>query len=347
MSPVLWDTRGAMPGGFAAAWQARLALCPHANFMMDPDYLAYEAGRGRHALAALVDEDGRRAALVLRRERRGMVSGQPWRWQMTLEGAPADRPVGIAGEDAPWLLEQARRIAAPLPVRCFLPVAPPAGVPGYATYATILYSIARDDQALLAAMHPAKRRMIKRALREGYDVAESHSLEDLRSFAALLVAAAERRGNEPADDPAITPEPGEGWREWERPWLWLLLARRQGRVASGLGDGVRPGGTLEGRKAASSEQARHDGAFALLCHEEARRGRDRGHRWINLGGDTLFKREMSGTLGHRVVMHCWLAGGAAWGLPDRAEAMWHRARAGAQDVARRVRDRRLAGGAKG
>jgi hypothetical protein len=347
MTTVLWDTRETPRPEFLAAWQARLAVCAHANFMMDPAYLAYEAGQGRHALAALVDEDGRRAALVLRREGRGLVSGQPWRWQMTLEGAPSDRPVGIVGDDGPWLVERARRIAAPLPVRCFLPVAPPAGVSGYAAYATILYSIAHDDEALLQAMHPAKRRMIKRALREGYEVGEDHTLEDLRAFAALLVAAAERRGNDPADDPGVTPAPGEGWREWERPWLWLLLARRQGRVASGLGDGARPGGTLEGRKAASSSEARHHGAFALLCHEEARRGRDRGHRWINLGGDTLFKREMSGTLGHRVVMHCWLAGGAAWGLPDHAEALWHRARAGAPDVARRVRERRLAGGSKG
>src|SRR5687767_14398207 len=98
--------------------------------------------------------------------------------------------------------------------------------------------------------------------------------------------------------------------------MWLLLALKDGHVVSGLGDGMRPGGAmLDGRKGASTVQAKHDGAFALLSFEEARRGRDRGFRWVNLGGDTLFKREISGTLGTRVVMHCWLAGGAAWGLP--------------------------------
>jgi hypothetical protein len=128
--------------------------------------------------------------------------------------------------------------------------------------------------------------------------------------------------------------------------MWLLLASRQGRVESGLGDGRHPGGMLDGRKAASSPEARRNGAFALLCFEEARRGRDRGHRWINLGGNTVFKQEMAGTLGQPVVMHCWLAGGAAWGLPDHAEALWRRARASAEGVARRVRDARAAGGTR-
>jgi hypothetical protein len=343
VSVVLWDTRHPLDPGFERDWNARLALTPHANFMMDLACLAWDAAQGRHAVAAMIDADGRRAAMVLRREGRGLVCGQPWRWQVVFEGRSAERPIGIEPSDAGWAVEQARRIAAPLPVRCYLPVAPDDGQPAFASYTTILMSIAHDDAALLAAMHPSKRRMIKRAEREGYTVTETP--DQLRAFAALSVEASTQRGRAPEYDAAATPEPGQGWREWEQPWMWLLLASRDGRVASGLGDGMRPGGMLDGRKAASSPDARKHGAFALLCLEEARRGRDRGHRWINLGGNTVFKQEMSGTLGQPVVMHCWLAGGAAWGLPDHAEALWRRARARAEGVARRVRDRRAAGGA--
>jgi hypothetical protein len=80
---------------------------------------------------------------------------------------------------------------------------------------------------------------------------------------------------------------------------------------------------LEGRTGASSTLARRAGAFALLCYEEARRGRDRGYRWLNHGGDTPFKREMAGAFGTRVVMYCWLGGGRAWSLANRSEA-WAR-----------------------
>ena len=107
MSVRQWDTREPAPPEFEAAWRTRLAACPHANFMLDPGYLKDEADHGRHAVAALIDADGRRAAMVLRRERRGMVSGRPWRWQMVIEGAPADQPIGLDAADAPWLLEHA------------------------------------------------------------------------------------------------------------------------------------------------------------------------------------------------------------------------------------------------
>ncbi|MBI1796793.1 MAG: hypothetical protein HYR74_07060, partial [Candidatus Eisenbacteria bacterium] len=333
MSAVLWDTREALAPEFERRWAARLALCPHANFMMDLDCLRWDAAQGRHAIAALIDDGVRRAALVLRRERGGFACGQPWRWQVVLEGADPARPVGIDAADATWAVGEARAIAAPQPVRCYLPVAPADGAPAFAAYTTILHSIAHDDDDLLRAMHAAKRRMIRRAEREGYTVSEEHTIEQLRAFAVLAREAATQRGRASEYDPSVVPEPGQAWREWEQPWMWLLLASKDGRVASGLGDGRRPGGMLDGRKAASAPDARRDGAFALLSFEEARRGRDRGHRWINLGGDTVFKREMSGALGHTVVMHCWLAGGAAWGLPDRAEALWRRTRAGAQRVA--------------
>ena len=59
-------------------------------------------------------------------------------------------------------------------------------------------------------------------------------------------------------------------------------------------------------------------------------------RWLNHGGDTVFKREMAGSLGHRVPMWCWLAGGAMWRLPNEAVAAMARIR-------RHIAERRRAG----
>jgi hypothetical protein len=108
--------------------------------------------------------------------------------------------------------------------------------------------------------------------------------------------------------------------------MWLLVARRDGAVIAGIGDGLTPGGVVEGRAAATTPEGRKVGVMTLLCHEEARRLRDLGHAWLNHGGDTVFKREVAGALGRRNVLWCWLGGGRAWRLPNRTEAWARRAR---------------------
>jgi hypothetical protein len=83
---------------------------------------------------------------------------------------------------------------------------------------------------------------------------------------------------------------------------------------------------VDGRSAVTSTLARQHGVMALLCHREACWLRDRGHRWFNHGGDTTFKREISGTHGHRLVMWAWLLGGPRHEVVNRAEAFLWRTR---------------------
>jgi hypothetical protein len=205
-----------------------------------------------------------------------------------------------------------------------------------------MYAIDREDAELLAAMQPSKRRMIRRAEQAGYRVRDARSLEDFLRFAHLQ-RETKRRIGVPAPPVNTNPGPGEGWREWDLPWMWLLLAERDGVVESGLGDGLCPGGTLEARAGASTLRARRDGVFALLSLEEARRGRALGYRWINLGGDTPFKREMAGRLATRVTLACWLGGPGWWTWSARAGLVWRRAAARVGRLARDVRSRVAAG----
>ncbi len=324
---VRWSTRDPLPPEFERDWNRRLARAPHAHFAIDLPFLAWEARSGRHSTAVLCDEGDRGGALVLRETRHGWVGGWPWRWQAVIEDPERRAAVGLSADEAGWLFEQARHVAGAGRLRCFLPHAAPAGVAAYAAGSTILLAIDRADEEILQSMDASKRRMVRRAAVAGYEVREANTLDEFRAFAQLQQADAERRDARPAPPDDALPAPGEGFREWELPWMWLLVAVHGGRVESGLGDGVRPGGIIEGRTAASSRAGRRAGAFALLSFEEARRGRERGHRWINLCGDTRFKREVAGRLGHRVQSYSWLGGEGRWALGNASEALWRNARA--------------------
>lgn len=319
----VWRTRQPLDPAFETRWQERLAKVPRANFGFDLAYLAWEARHDRHAMVAMADEGERGGLLVMREAPSGWVCGWPWRWLAAMvEPANPASPM-LEPADAVWLHRQAERLAAGKRLHFYTPVAPPPGIASFEAGATIVQALDRTDEELLASIHPSKRRMVKRAQNEGYHVIEGETLEHFRTFAAIQREAFQRRGIHIEGDLDKLPEPGEDWREWELPWMWLLLAVRDGRVESGLGDGLGTSGMLEGRTGASTALARRAGAFALLCYEEARRGRDRGYRWLNHGGDTPFKREMAGALGTRLVMHCWLGGGSAWKLANRSEA-WAR-----------------------
>jgi hypothetical protein len=329
-----WSTRDPLDPSFAGAWLARLARTPQANFTFDPAYLSFRASQGQHAIAVLAEEGSVRGALVLREEAGRLESGWPWRWQAMLEAPEDAEAVGLEPSEASWLYRQALLAAGPRRVSIHLPCAPPKTVPGYRSGATILYRIDHDDEDLMAGMLPSKRRMVRRAIQRGYEVVEADRLDQYRAFASLQRETMARHGQDLPPPPIEDPRPGESWREWELPWMWLLVAERGGDVASGLGDGLRPGGMLEARTGASTDQARRDGAFALLSYAEARIARDRGYRYINLGGDSTFKREAAGRLGRRITMHRWLGGGRASRLGAYAESAWHRARGGVAAFAR-------------
>jgi hypothetical protein len=115
------------------------------------------------------------------------------------------------------------------------------------------------------------------------------------------------------------PEPGEVWREWELPWMWLLVAKQGGVVRAGSGFGLWPGGSLDYRTNASDAEGMKGGANILLAWEAMRRGRDAGHRWVNWGGATRFKLDLGGEC---LTVHSWLGGGPLWQVPNRLEVAW-------------------------
>ncbi len=318
----LWSTREPTPPALAEAWSRRMARSPHANFSMALPYLEWEAKQGRHALAVLADEGSRGGAIVLREHARGWHSGWPWRWQCIIDDPAREGRVGMTSEEALWLYACACAAAGGRRLRFFAPLPPADGVPGYLGGGTLVQSLEHDDHAMLMAMDATKRRTVRRARESGCEVVEATSPALWKAFAEVQVDTKRRHGVV-ADRVEENPAPGQQWREWELPWMWLLVAVREGRVVSGFGLGLSPGGMLEGRTSATSEEGRKLGAFPLLVHEASIRARERGYRWHNNGGDTFFKRDVLGRFAERVDMHCWLGGGTLWTLPNHGE-VWGR-----------------------
>ena len=308
-----WHTADPPSADFERAWQVRLAAAPLANFSMSVDLLKHEAAQGNHAIAMVVDSNDRHGAIVARETSDGLVSGWPWRWQAVVESEAGEGLQALNPGSAAWLFDTLKNAVGPARVQMFLPHPPSSGVTGHEAGRTILMSVTHDDDTLLAAIKANKRRQLRRAMREGYEVAEAHDPAAYRQFNELQHHVAERHGLDTGEGSSDVEPGSEPWREWDLPWMWLLVATREGCVESGLGSAIQPGGVQEARTSATSEAGRHDGAFALLSHEEAKRCRDRGHLWLNLGGDTVYKRETSGSLGTKLTMHAWLGGGGARG----------------------------------
>jgi hypothetical protein len=329
-----WDTRRPLEPGFERDWLASLARCRHANFSLDPRLLAWEARHGRHALAVRVVDGERAAALVLRSQGAEFVSGWPWRWQAVVEDPARRVAAGLTAEECAWIFECLRAVAGGRRLSCYLPVAVPARKGGFFAGATLLRSLQEDDDGFLRHMDVNKRRAVKRAQREGWEVRRAAGPEDLRAFAVILREMELARGRRVPEVSATAPGPGAGWRMWELPWMWALIAVRDGVIGAGSGYGVMPGGTMDYRSNGSSSEARRAGANALLAFEAMRRGRDHGCLWMNWGGVTEFKRELGG---ERIEMTCRLGGGAAWALPNAAVVAWHHARRRLSGIARGMR----------
>jgi len=307
----VWDVREPLPASFAAEWEEALSASSHGHFAMSLDYLRWEADHGHPSRALLLEDAGRRGAVVQRWELSRWVSGWPWRWQAVMCGSDPFSSVGMTASDAAWLHENLCRFSGRDRVLTFLPHAPARGVPGWVAGATVIQGVTRSDEELFEGMEPSKRRLAKRARGQQIEIATAEQAEDFRAFYDLQVESKRRRGLSIEGGSSSAPARGEQWREWELPWMWLLLARQDGQVVAGVGDGILRGGAMQGRTAAATLEARRAGVTVLLGFEELRRGRDLGHRWFNYGGDTSFKREMSGRLGRRIRVFGWLGGGRA------------------------------------
>lgn len=320
MAVNAWNTRNPLRPEFAAAWERQLGRAPHAHYAMRADYLEWEARHGRHARAVLLEDLA--ALVVLRETRGGWTSGWPWRPQIVIADPAGRGAEGMTPEEQRQVLAALERVTAGARTRCYL-LQPVDGWLGYPCAATYLSALDADEDTLHAQFDGNRRRAIKRAQKEGYEVVEATTFEHFRGFAALQREAEVRRGASPKDLPESVEEPGESWREWELPWMRLLVAVRDGRVEAGSGFGFAPGATADYRANASSSEARKSGANLLLAWEAMRRARQRQERWINWGGSTEFKRHLGGV---RVPVWCRLSGGPVWAVPNTMAVSWQRMR---------------------
>lgn len=302
MIAAVWDTREPLAAAFRDRWAALAAESPQFNFSMDAACLAHEAAQGRHALAAILEDGGRRAALVLRREGPGFVSGHPWRWQLA-RAAPPEAEIAIpSAADCAWGFRAAGELARGARVHVHLPAAPPRGTAGYAAGGTLLLRLDAGDEALLAGMNPSKRQAVRKSAREGYAVAPARGDDERRAYHALHEGMEWHAAGAPGGA-------GEPWREWELPWMRLLVATRAGAVEAGSGFGFSPGGTMDYRANASTPAARRIGVNAQLAFAALQEARRAGCRLMNWGGVTEFKRQLGGV---RTPVWCWLGGGGLW-----------------------------------
>jgi hypothetical protein len=320
----VWDAREPIDAEFERAWRERLERCPHASFEFDPAFLRSQTRPDRAWRAALVEAPGVAGALVMRETGLDVVSGWPWRSHFAVEGDEVPVP-GLTAAHCELAFALVQKLAGGRRVKVFTPEIASNGVPGaFRAGATFLQSLALTDAEQLARLDTNKRRMIKKAAAAGYTVHEASGGPHARAFAELQhgnAAAAGRGASAPDLDADLAP--GTGWREWELPWMWLLVAVRDGVVHAGSGFGVSPAGTIDYRSNASTVEGRKGGANVLLGWEAMVRGRARGHRWLNWGGATAFKREFRG---ERVEMECRLGGGPVWSIPNQSEVWARRAR---------------------
>ncbi len=319
------STRTPLSPAFRSQWLDWTARAPLANFSTRIDHAEHEAVRDRHAVLVLCEHHRRRVALVMREVDGELHCGWPWRWQAVICDPSAQRGPGPDAAEASTMFEVARSAADGARLRMHLPADPGTRVSGYRTGVTIIQRIDVGDEELLDSMEPSKRRMYRKALREGFQVRLADRPEDHRRYGELDRAAARLRG-EASEEPGGDPGPGDRWREWELPWMRLIAAEREGRIEAFVGDGVAPSAMVDGRSAVTTPEARKAGVMALICHEEVRHLRDQGHRWLNHGGDTVFKREVAGRLGTSLEMFSWLGGGRRHLLANQAESAIARAR---------------------
>lgn len=320
MDVTTWDTRETPDPAFTAAWNARIARTPQAHHALRPDFLAWDARHGRTALAVLVEEPA--GMLVLRRVRGGWSSGWMWRTQVAVESPPPG-PLALTDAQRRGLLAAVDAVSQGTLTRCYLPHAAGEGEPAFEASTTYVHGLECTEDALFATFDGNRRRAVKKAAKEGFAIVSATTFDHYRGFAAIQVETARRRGLQTGPVPDTVEESGESWREWELPWMRLLVAVRDGRVHAGSGFGMLPGGTVEYRANASSPEARAAGVNVALAWEGLRMAQADGAKWLNWGGATEFKKNLGG---QRVAIWCRLGGGPVWALPNQVALSWHRVR---------------------
>lgn len=318
---LIWKTQEAPPPGFERAWDSVLRGCAHAHFALDRAWLAWEAAHGRHGLA-VVDADGPEPMIVAARHEHGaLISGWPWRWQVGRSGGADATLEGLTRDDA----RRARQLLADgspgARVRMFLPIAPDLSRGATRAGSTTLLEL--SEGAATKAASGNKRREARKAAAAGWVVEAATQPADFRRFAELQREGERRRGRTPGMALPSQPARGESWREWEHPWMWLLVARRDGEIGAGSGFGRARGGMVDYRANASTEEARAAGANALLAMEAVRLAAEAGCRYMNWGGATTFKRSLGG---ETLQTWEWLGGGVAWAVPNTLETLIKHAR---------------------
>lgn len=319
----IWRTQEPISETFAAAWESVVRPCTHSHFAMERAYLEWEAAHGRHAIAIL-DEADVPMAIVARDEGGTLISGWPWRWQVGLAGGADATIAGVSPADA----ERAERLlleaGGGARLRLHLPVEPTSHA-GSRAGATILHPLIETAEPF-KKLSGNKRREARKAGEAGWTVEIASSHAEFRRFAGIQRETESRREGEDASSLPSDPAPGESWREWEHPWMWLLVAKRDGEIHAGSGFGRSPGGMLDYRTNASTLEAKNAGVNVLLAVEAMRLGREAGHTYMNWGGTTTFKRTLGGAT---LDTWQWLGGGGAWTVPNRIESLWKKARSGA------------------
>jgi hypothetical protein len=274
---------------------------------------------------------------VLRRERGAWECGWPWRWQVALENDGGLGARGLSAADADWAFEQAQRAGGGARTRVFLPVVGDVAH-GAVRGTTLVKGIMLPDDALMLTLDPEKRRVVRKLERLGWQVIEASTAEHLRAFQQLQLDNESRLGRGASVRLTADPPPGMGWREWEQPWQWLLLAVHEGVIRAGSGYGRAEQGMVDYRANASTPEGRKAGANTLLGWHAIRRARDAGLRWMNWGGNTPFKQELGG---ETILVENRLGGGALWAVPNQIETTVARTRSTLAAWVKEARARQL------
>ena len=184
VSVFCWSTRDLLDPDFAEAWESRLRAHPRADFSFDLHYLEWESRHGRHAIAVLVCEVGRRGAFVLREVRGHFECGWPWRWQAIACDAPAPTAAALTSAQSHWLHRHAVEIVKGRQLIWFEPCGSNKGLAFHAG-GTSLRRIDIGDEALLRSIDSSKRSVLRRASKLGYEVVEGGSSEQRRALAGV------------------------------------------------------------------------------------------------------------------------------------------------------------------
>ncbi len=280
------------------AWTAFLADVAH-DFYHLPAYVALEAARDGGDAMALRVSDGDREVLVPLVLR--PIPGETLRDAMSPYGFPGpllrgteDRTfIDVALSEAVQPLREAGIVSLFIRLHPLLDDPPPT-CPGTLVRHgdTIALDATLSDEAAWSEMRGDHRNHINRAIRLGYRVDIGRNERDLPEFERLYAATMHRLSATDAyryDEAYFA-----GLDAALGPRMQIVAARTGGDVVAGAGLLVETGDIVEYHLSASDGDYLRDGANKLMVHAVRAWARERGHRWVHMGGgvgaaeDSLF-----------------------------------------------------------